>query len=176
VHLPHVSIDSSPTRIDNLRARTGSIKRLPIFFWTRAAFGSTIAVAPTLDSIVANKQRTTATTPRPRATIHDFATIHATTVQPPETPKTRQVRDQCTIVRAPLRGFEAHAKQRTRGARITISRTHYATDKKRARSISCSGRSLLTSSQPASPSIGTRYPRDRPPSRCDGFANDVGKP
>ncbi len=149
VHLPHFSIDSSPTRIDNLRARTGiPLNVLPIFFldsrgvWQHYCNGADLGQH--------RCQQTTNYgdhyTPLVRLS-HDFRDHHATTVRPPETPKNTTgkgpMHHWCG---RPLRGFEAHAKQRTRGAR----RTHIAHalrdgQKKRARSISCSRRSLLTS-------------------------------
>ena len=153
VHRPHVAIDFSPTRIDNLRARTRNpiTRRADILFRTRAAFGSTIATAATLDSyIVGNKQRTTCDhVHAPRATIYTtFATHHATTgADHRKHPKTATgkgpMHHWCG---RPLRGFDAHPKQRTRGAR----RAHVAHalrdgQQKRTRSISCSRRPLLTS-------------------------------
>src|SRR5208283_5682406 len=93
--------------------------------------------------------------------------------RPQKHQKTRQVRDQCTTgAGAPcgaskLTPNSAHAARADR-----ISRTHYATDK-RTRTLNFLFAQVapnLIHSQP-SPSIGTRYPRDRPPSRCDGFAN-----
>ena len=61
----------------------------------------------------------------------------------------------------------AHAARAER-----ISRTHYATDKKTSALYFLFAQTPpnLIHSQP-SLSIGTRYPRDRPPSGCDGSAN-----